>query len=227
MDEKLLQNPFPYPNKKLVGSKILIIRNAGADWIKEGKTYPVKRAADGKLFIAHNWWHCCENPCRGLFQVVEPAGKIRYLSGTVDDIDLCRNGLRVQKGPDWEWGPQGADAAYGIILARNDGWVSVIWRGSFDQDISANKYRVNINGISDLVWDENPKQPIINNKLDEEEPRFTALNRKARRTTGIVVPDTGGRIVLADPPPAHTPDEGPNAMEDWSPEDRTQRRQPR
>lgn len=63
--------------------------------------------------------------------------------------DLCTVGLRVVRGPHWEWGDQdGGMGAIGTITQElcDNGWVSVTWDKGGTRD-----YRVGVGGRYDLA----------------------------------------------------------------------------
>ena len=61
-----------------------------------------------------------------------------------------RTGMKVIRGPDWNWGDQdGCSGSSGVIIGAVDseGWVPVRWSNG-----SSNKYRVGANDKYDLKF---------------------------------------------------------------------------
>lgn len=67
-------------------------------------------------------------------------------------VDNTKIGTRVLRGgPDWRWGDQDRDSAYGVVTGlKSNKWVMIAWYSKDHEKLTSNDYRIGADNCYDL-----------------------------------------------------------------------------
>lgn len=87
---------------------------------------------------------------------------------TLENVEI---GLKVVRGPGWNWGDQDVGSLFGIILDIAGNTIRISWSSNNQRELRRDTYRIS-SGVPKracfYIYDGKPKKPVIEHGVDFE-----------------------------------------------------------